>query len=408
MLIGQFLLSGFSCIRLMLCALLSWTMLTQSQDIWSVPDTASGGLVEADHCLAERAEERCELGMAPGIVAAVVLCNVMKLVCFICILLMDDYQPLLTVGDAIASFLASTTRTPTPRRLLNIDFVRHHNRKADALEYRSLHEFDAYHPRRFRWYRAASRIRWTITIGAALIIIIVATYLLVQSHEPISFSQFGSSTTNNIAFAGEGVLQNVLLANLPQLLISMVYLLYNAQFTCMSLAAEYMAYVERPRTLRVSSPYGAQRSTYWLQLKYRYAIPLMIAMATLHWLVSQSIFLVYIEYYTYDSEVIPIETTNACGWNTAAVLMSLLLGAGLVIFIMAIGWFRRYPPGIPLASSCSKAIEAACHRATYENADNSLWPLSYGVLKDIGPNGYKRVGFSAKPVGPLIEGEMYE
>jgi hypothetical protein len=45
--------------------------------------------------------------------------------------------------------------------------------------------------------------------------------------------------------------------------------------------------------LRVSeNPRGAQRSTYFLQLPYRYAIPLLIVSSAMHWMVSQSLFLV--------------------------------------------------------------------------------------------------------------------
>ena len=49
--------------------------------------------------------------------------------------------------------------------------------------------------------------------------------------------------------------------------------------------------------LRVTEPCGLQRSTYYLQLPYLYAIPLLIVSTLLHRLVSQSIFIAHIAVY---------------------------------------------------------------------------------------------------------------
>lgn len=54
-------------------------------------------------------------------------------------------------------------------------------------------------------------------------------------------------------------------------------------------------------------PQGEQRSTYWLQLPYAYSIPLITASATLHWLISQSIFLMRVSYNSNDPGEDPTE-----------------------------------------------------------------------------------------------------
>jgi hypothetical protein len=49
--------------------------------------------------------------------------------------------------------------------------------------------------------------------------------------------------------------------------------------------------------LRVTEPRGLQRSTYYLQLPYLYAILLLIVSTLLHQLVSQNIFIAHIAVY---------------------------------------------------------------------------------------------------------------
>ena len=66
-------------------------------------------------------------------------------------------------------------------------------------------------------------------------------------------------------------------------------------FTCMSLSTELADFAVEAKSMRVSSPKGAQRSTYWLQLPYRWSLPLMGTMAVLHWLISEAIFIVNIK-----------------------------------------------------------------------------------------------------------------
>lgn len=57
----------------------------------------------------------------------------------------------------------------------------------------------------------------------------------------------------------------------------------------MLLAHEWSAYFTKHKSLRVlSSRQGQQRSTYFLQLPYRYAILLLFLSTLLHWLTSQS------------------------------------------------------------------------------------------------------------------------
>ena len=88
-----------------------------------------------------------------------------------------------------------------------------------------------------------------------------------------------------------GVVANALLVNTPQLIATFIYLFCNDMLTRMLMSREWAQFASTRRTLRVSKPQGQQRSTYWLQLPYRYSVPLMGAMVLLHWLMSRGLFL---------------------------------------------------------------------------------------------------------------------
>ena len=68
------------------------------------------------------------------------------------------------------------------------------------------------------------------------------------------------------------LLPAVLLANLPQIILSFLYLTYNGLYTCVLSAQEWTRFANSRIHLRVTSPRGNQQSTYYLQLPYSYAI----------------------------------------------------------------------------------------------------------------------------------------
>jgi hypothetical protein len=102
-----------------------------------------------------------------------------------------------------------------------------------------------------------------------------------------------------------------------------------------------------------------------------------------HWLASQSLFLVQI---TITSTAIHDDSTNAtahvssgteqistCGFSPFAIILTTVTGTAIAIGGIAIGRIK-YPTGMPLVSSCSAVISAACHRSA-EDGDASLLPV---------------------------------
>ena len=198
-----------------------------------------------------------------------------------------------------------------------------------------------------------------------------------------------------------GLHLNALVANLPQVVLSFLFLLYNGLFTSMLLADEWNGYARERKPLRVTDPKGTQRSTYRLQLPYRYGVPLLTASATLHWLVSQSLFLVnMIGYRTKGQEL--MLTISTIGYSCIAIITVIFLGA-MMILIEVLNGFRVHR-GMPLAGSCSAAISAACHRPE-EDVDAATKPVMWGVVSS--ENGVGHCCFTSFEVSQPVPGELY-
>ena len=162
-------------------------------------------------------------------------------------------------------------------------------------------------------------------------------------------------------YGSSGIISATLIANLPQVIITFLYFMYNGLFTCMLLSHEWKSYVRERKYLRVSSPKGKQRSTYWLQLPYRYSIPLLIIAALLHWIVSQSIFLVHLEGLDVNGDPDPYLTLSTCGYSFIPMITAILLGTLAVLLSLVTAFFGKYSAGMPLPTNYSAAISAACH-----------------------------------------------
>lgn len=212
------------------------------------------------------------------------------------------------------------------------------------------------------------------------------------------------------------LLPNVLVANLPQVILSMLYFTYNALFTSFLLSYEWVSYAHKRKGLRVSRrAYGEQRDTYFLQLPYRFGLPLMALSGLLHWLVSQSIFLIAIDMYnaegqpkwsrfSYDDE----SSFMTCGYSPIAMITVLIIGIFMVGGIVAFG-FVSYKQGMPLAGSCSMAIASACHLDNSVDSDGyaaAEAKLQWGVT-GVSEDGVGHCSFSTKEVSEPVEGQVY-
>ncbi|KAJ0424768.1 hypothetical protein BJY00DRAFT_308673, partial [Aspergillus carlsbadensis] len=207
---------------------------------------------------------------------------------------------------------------------------------------------------------------WALALGLCIGLLL---YAQGNDGSQIWTAQFGktSSVNSNNLIKGDSwptsLIANTIIANIPQLIFSLLYFCSNSILSAMALAAEWSRYAlsTSHRGLRVSwNPQGAQRPSYFLSLPYRYALPLMVASAMLHWLISQSIFLVGVD--AYDPAWARVERLDVmtCGYTPIAVVSAIAVGAAMLIAILALSC-RRLDSEMVLAGSCSLAIAAACH-----------------------------------------------
>ena len=76
---------------------------------------------DIDYCLAEKAESHCKLYFNTLLLLLVLLCNIGKLLCLFSTLMLARYDPLITVGDAIASFISFPEESTMNRGALTYD-----------------------------------------------------------------------------------------------------------------------------------------------------------------------------------------------------------------------------------------------------------------------------------------------
>ncbi|KAL8879876.1 MAG: hypothetical protein Q9198_002600 [Flavoplaca austrocitrina] len=214
------------------------------------------------------------------------------------------------------------------------------------------------------------------------------------------------------------ILTLIFVANSPQLILSIVYFSYNGLITFMLMADEWSGFSSERKGLRVTSASGAQRSTYRLQIPYRYAVPLITVSVVMHWLVSQSLYVSILKYYDQDG-VYEYDLIWGCGFLPRAILITICLGV-VVLMVGIVMGFRKYKPGIPLVGSCSSAISAACHPPQGDDKPSrkavrwgSCGPTStLGMTRDNSTlsSGESEIGhcsLTSFSVEPPVEGALY-
>jgi hypothetical protein len=272
--------------------------------------------------------------------------------------------------------------------------------------------------------------RWCVSISVGAYYLNKAIYAQNKYGLPCDLGSLwdqGFGALTGLSLTGNkvsGLVRNAFLANVPQLLVSVLFFTTNALLTCQLVEAEWnrlgwQEWLEKVQVLRVSRPRGAQRSTYYLGLPYQYSIPLMATFTLLHWLLSQSIFLADVAFYRYDGTrsgnftsmrqetweeaAQEGDTISSCGYSIIAIAFTLAV-AGIVVILICLNGLRRFRPGLPLARGCSAIISAACHPAVGE-PDIAAKPLGWGVVEE-----GEEIGHCSFSSGDLIkpeEGRLY-
>ncbi len=233
----------------------------------------------------------------------------------------------------------------------------------------------------------------------------------------LGFGTITSESLVSLHFSPNELTLTIIVANLPQLVLSFRYLTYNGLFTCMLLVDEWNDYAISRELLRVTQPAGDQRSTYRLQLPYKYGIPWIVLSGLLHWLVSQSIFLARVTVFPDGPRLMhgerPPENTydsiSTCEYSSIAIISTIILGFLVVMLGIANG-FRKYKPGMPLARSCSAAISAVCHPPeadVYPSTKKIMWGVVEHADNQVKPQAFGHCSLTSTNVSPHVRGSLY-
>ncbi|PUU76458.1 hypothetical protein B9Z19DRAFT_1149392 [Tuber borchii] len=378
---------------------------------WQMDRTA--GLIEISGCKSERTAEKCKVQFSLRIMIAVVCCNLVT-ACSIIIAVVRSREPtLVTLGDAIDSFLRIPDQTTMGICYANRRFIE----KEWAWRMRT-------GPREWnqkevqRWWSSVSKTRWITSTCFCSITIIAAGVLLrlgirhdayLFKTDIISMWSRGLGKVNSVSLLTIGfrkITQSILLVNFPQTILSFLYLTYNSLFTCMLAGHEWSLFSHHHRTLRVTSPRPGQRSTYWLQIPYTYAIPLMTTSSLLHWLASQSIFFVRVEFPNQFGEDFSIVMCSV-GYSCIAIIF--VLAMGVLAFLAALGMgYKKLSADITTVGCCSAAISAACHAWGADSEDIVGRKVRWGDVGMVSNLGARHLTFSSKEdVSKPVFGEAY-
>ncbi|KAM3422268.1 hypothetical protein BST61_g2629 [Cercospora zeina] len=397
-----------------------------------------------EYCLAKKEEPHCKLQFSMNILVVIIICNFMKVFVMFWHLWYQSSETFVTFGDALASWLDDADESTKGNCLVESKHVR--VKKAEGHAERlasqtpkgvlirrrqatpSLLEGTARKaPGRRRWAAAVDKMQWLLSLTLCLASLGTAAIFLIMGNsdgdllgikQAISAGKFFIEDTTSTLTTGlptegaKGLIASVLLVNTPQIILSCCYLAYNGLFTGMHLAYEYSNYAVERKSLRVTEPRGEQRSTYWLQLPYKYSVPLLIATAVMHWLISQSLFLVRVALYTADLAKNTLEadtdsTANKSGVGASLmpILVGVVLASCMLLAVIGLG-FRKLASNMPIAGSCSFALAAATHGPEEDEKASKLL-LMWGEIPRMGTGELGHCAFTSEAVVELKPKRKY-
>lgn len=365
-----------------------------------------------DYCLSQDRPQHCKLQFSTYILIAVIICNMAKSVTMLWVLKRQRETTFITFGDAIASWLEKPDQETTERCFESVRSIVRRPKGRHSPWPRLLDQ------KARRWMLGVSKRRWIAVISVLVIGVLVSSACfggtVAQMHrstaDTIVSLGFGAVNSNMLLNANlpeegaSGLTSSVLFANFPQVVLSFVYLSLNALVTCMLLAHEYSGYEIHRKPLRVTTPYGQQRSTYWLQIPFTYGIPLIATSAILHWLISQAVFLVRVEDYGY--KVSYSNSISAVGLSPAPMLVVVILGVCITAAAIGMGFRKLRGSSMPVAASCSLAMAAAAHRPAGD-FDAAVLPVKWGEVVDMSNADVGHCCFTSQEVIDTDFGKEY-
>ncbi|KAI1095990.1 hypothetical protein F5B19DRAFT_214298 [Rostrohypoxylon terebratum] len=363
-------------------------------------------------CLGRKLPELCELNASLSIAIIVLICISCKLICIFIAVSLGRSQSLLTVGDAVASFLQEPDVASPKYSLLHSG---RRNRVMTEMKY------DFWESTIFGlaglslswWFFSftfsetrAAYVNSKVDFNFATMLRFGLGEMPTMWTNKLRTDLLSYRDAENPSFT---YTSGATLANLPQLALSTFYLVFNNYVTNFFVALEFRRFSTRRQGLRVSQPSQGtkQRRAHFLQIPLRYSLLMMAIFILLHTFLSQTLFLrrVYAIYpQSFDDpndigkKLIPMIGYSPVSCFALAILLTALVVSGIVIGLIPMDW--RFPD----TSGSSLAISATCHPP--EGTENSHeGEVRWGVTnKNAG--GTVKCSFSLLPVRPPDVGEV--
>lgn len=369
-------------------------------------------------CLAQPSdlEQVCHVNLNGSFLGVVILLNLVTVIASTGILFRRSFKPLVSLGDALSSFLQNPDLTTGGSCLMT---------KADVRQGRwGLGEAKFWVPRNYFWFRSPSLPQWCLTgfFWVALTALTATALALSVGADRSALSSFGSPHAVYLLPSSISPVGAALVAALPQLLLAALYLATNSLMTTYYLSHESSLYaLGKPLPLRVTTnPRGFQTTSLFLTLPRPWSWFLAALFAGTAFVLSQSVFLVSVRLTPVTTSSSPPATSlTALGFSGTGLLVLLALLLIPALAVISLGC-RRAPPAVlangqavgnPLAlggGSCSAVLSARCHAAPRER-EGRLWerPLTWGAVAGGGLVNVAHCTFTAGRAGDVDMGRSY-
>jgi hypothetical protein len=370
------------------------------------------------YCLARRVPDTCELQFNQWLMLGVVVFGGVKTLVIAYLLIWRPKGHFLrTLGDAIVSFLEKEDATTKNMCLVSSKQIRKHG-------FQEPFEPQVFTAIRPRWFSSANTTEFYSTIGVSALYIVVlsiALFFAIDGAHGFAFdNSLGTPDIQSMASfkpddtGSSGIVPTLLVANVPQLGFSILYVVYTNIWSKLLVAQEFDRLTQAKKGLRVSErPRGMQRRSHFFTLPTRYALPLMGCSAALHWLCSQSFFMVRIDGVNSRGIIDPNDQLVRLGYSATGVVSLIGVSVGMLVATVCIGSFRRLGTGLH-ETSMSAVISAACHPERYE-PEPWLQEVQWGDVTEETEQGVKdgrqdvrHLSFTARLAKPPVKGQAYQ
>ncbi|GKT60771.1 hypothetical protein ColTof4_00890 [Colletotrichum tofieldiae] len=373
-----------------------------------------------DYCLARpESSQPCNVILNGSLLGVIAILNLVSVSAIGAVYFFTGFEPIVTLGDALASFITQPDHTTRGICLLDKKDVKQGRwGYREAKYWTSRDHFWLQTPSLSTW--ACWFLTWATPTGLAA----AALGVTLAQGSSSTLSPFGSARPHEVyTLPNSGARAGVaILAALPHLLLAVLYLSTNALLSSYFLSHEMSQYalpgISLP--LRVSSgrPRGAQTTSLYLTLPRPYSWLLLGLFAAAGFVLSNAVVMVSVEVLpAVKNEKFPAPI-NGIGFSGDGLLAFLALMVFVAGLVLGLGLRRADPSptsvdgekaGNPLVlrgGSCSAVISARCHRPA-RDVGAAYKKVAWGVVDQDFETTFGHATFSSQAVSVLDPAKGY-